>query len=161
MFTVPTIRLPHTQLVVMLFAFLALTLGVPTQVAHAAALPAFTPHLGAAAVRFAAAEKGRPYVSGGAAHARGFDCSGLVTWVYNTRLHRRLPRTAFAQYRASTRVAHKSMRAGDLVFFLNRGRVYHVGIYAGRNQIWHAPRRGSRVRLATLWTTHWVGGRPR
>jgi cell wall-associated NlpC family hydrolase len=39
------------------------------------------------------------------------------------------------------------------------GRVYHVGIYAGRNRIWHAPHSGARVRRDPIWTTSWRAGR--
>jgi cell wall-associated NlpC family hydrolase len=50
------------------------------------------------------------------------------------------------------------MKPGDLVFFVSNGYIYHVGVYAGNNQIWHAPAPGQHVRLQTLWTTSWVGG---
>lgn len=117
--------------------------------------------VGAVAVTYTANERGRPYRMGGTTPARGFDCSGLVTYVYKTRLHRNLPRTADAQYRATLRISKKSMRPGDLVFFLSGGRAYHVGVYAGHNKMWHAAKPGTRVKLVTIWTTQWVGGRVR
>jgi cell wall-associated NlpC family hydrolase len=47
------------------------------------------------------------------------------------------------------------------VFFKDHGRVYHVGIYAGYNSIWHAPRSGQRVHRERLWTTQVSYGRVR
>jgi len=138
----------------------ALTLG-PTSTASAAPVSRFSPALGRVAVHLAAQQKGRPYVWGAASPRRGFDCSGLVSYVYRTRLHRPLGRSADQQYHQSIRVSHRAMRPGDLVFFLSRGHAYHVGIYAGRNRMWHAPHKGARVRLVRIWTTHWVGGRVR
>lgn len=117
--------------------------------------------VGAAAVAYTAQQNGKSYRTGGATPASGFDCSGLVTYVYKTKLRRNIPRTADAQYRASIRISKKSMRPGDLVFFLSAGRAYHVGVYAGHNKMWHAPKPGSKVKLVTIWTSSWVGGRVR
>jgi len=156
----PTARLRLTRfLTVTLVALTAALAGPPADAQ--AAVTSFSAAAGVSAVRYAASEKGRPYTRGGVTHARGFDCSGLVTFVYNTRLARRLPRTTDAQYRASAAVAKRSMRPGDLVFFTSGGRAYHVGIYAGHNKMWHAPKPGDKVKLVTLWTTRWVGRRPR
>ena len=46
-----------------------------------------------------------------------------------------------------------------MVFSTSRGRVSHVGIYAGHHRIWHAPYSGTRVRLERIWTTSWRVGR--
>jgi cell wall-associated NlpC family hydrolase len=133
----------------------------PAPAASAAPISTFSPALGRVAVAIAAQQKGRPYVWGAATPRRGFDCSGLVSYVYRARLHRSLGRSVDQQYRQSIRVSHRAMRPGDLVFFMSHGHAYHVGIYAGRNRIWHAPHTGARVRLAVIWTTQWVGGRVR
>jgi cell wall-associated NlpC family hydrolase len=114
---------------------------------------------GSKAVHVAATRKGSPYVWG-ASGPNKFDCSGLTKWVYG-RVGKRLPRTTNQQYAATAHISAKSRRAGDLVFFKSGRNVYHVGIYAGGGRIWHAPKPGDRVKLATLWTSHVSYGRVR
>jgi cell wall-associated NlpC family hydrolase len=120
---------------------------------------AFSAASGAKVVKVAATRKGAAY-KWGAIGPRAFDCSGLTTWSF-ARVGKTLPRTSNAQYRATTRIATSQRRAGDLVFFLSRGRVYHVGIYAGGNQMWDAPKPGGRVTRRTIWTTKVSYGRVR
>ena len=96
----------------------------------------------------------------GATGPRAFDCSGYTRWVFD-RVGRHLPRTSRAQARATRHVRASQRRTGDLVFFKDHGRVYHVGIYAGYNSIWHAPRSGQRVHRERLWTTQVSYGRVR
>ena len=150
------LRMPLRLLVAAMAAVLTLTL-LPAPRADAAV----TATTGVAAVAAAASVAGTPYRTGGASPRTGFDCSGLVTYVYKTRLKRAVPRTADQQYRASIHLRKNQMRKGDLVFFLSAGHAYHVGIYAGGNKMWHAPKPGKSVRLVTIWTTSWVGGRVR
>ena len=110
-------------------------------------------------VQVAATRKGAAY-KWGAIGPRAFDCSGLTKWSF-ARVGKNLPRTSNEQYRASIRVAPSQRRAGDLVFFLSGGRVYHVGIYAGGNQLWDAPKPGGRVTRRTIWTSRVAYGRVR
>jgi cell wall-associated NlpC family hydrolase len=135
--------------------FLAVVLFTPAPQADAATIAQ-------QAVTISAAQKGKPYKYG-AVGPRAFDCSGLVVYVYNTRLHKKLPRTATAQRKATVRIAKSSIRPGDLVFFApsSTSRVTHVGVYAGGGKIWHSPKPGGFVKLSTLWTTHWTAGRVR
>lgn len=140
-------------------AFVAGLLVAPAQQAQAA-VPGISAPMGASALALTAKQKGIPYRYGGTT-PKGFDCSGLVLYVYNTKLKRKVPRTAEQQYRATIRVAKNKMRPGDLVFLRSGGTTYHVGIYAGGNKMWHAPKPGDRVKLATIWTSQWVGGRVR
>jgi cell wall-associated NlpC family hydrolase len=119
-----------------------------------------TSSLGLRATRIAAAQRGDPY-RWGASGPSAFDCSGLVYYVYTKQLGKKLPRTASAQRLATVRIAKASIRPGDLVFFTSYGRVYHVGVYAGGNKVWHSPRPGQRVQLSTIWTRAWVAGRVR
>jgi cell wall-associated NlpC family hydrolase len=80
-----------------------------------------------------------------------FDCSGLTGYAY-AKVHLSLPRTADQQYQTARRIAKASARPGDLVFWRSGGHVYHVGIYAGQGRVWHAPKPGSRVKPARIWS---------
>ena len=142
-------------LLVAIATLLAVALFAPAPPADAATIAQ-------QAVTISAAQKGKPYRYG-AVGPRAFDCSGLVVYVYNTRLHKKLPRTATAQRTATLRIAKNSIRPGDLVFFAPSAtsRVTHVGVYAGDGKIWHSPKPGGFVKLSTLWTTHWTAGRVR
>jgi cell wall-associated NlpC family hydrolase len=103
-------------------------------------------HPGLRAVQIANHLTGTPYRWGGASPRAGFDCSGLVQYVYG-KVGIRLPHHAAGQYGHGRRVARGSLRAGDLVFFSGLG---HVGIYAGGGKFIHAPRRGTTVRWSRL-----------
>ena len=145
---------------ILLVLAMAVSVGGFAQLASApAAHAAFSAANGQKVVNVAATRRGAAY-KWGAIGPRAFDCSGLTRWSF-ARLGKNLPRTSGAQYRATTRIAPSQRRPGDLVFFLSRGRVYHVGIYAGGNQIWHAPKPGDRVKKATLWTSKVSYGRVR
>ena len=110
-------------------------------------------------MQIAASKRGAPYRYG-AVGPRAFDCSGYTRWVFR-KVGRHLPRTASAQARFAHHIRRAARRTGDLVFFSSGGHVYHVGIYAGHNRIWHAPRPGERVGLVHLWTRHVFYGRIR
>jgi cell wall-associated NlpC family hydrolase len=86
---------------------------------------------------------GVPYVWGGASPS-GFDCSGLVMYVY-AQLGISLPHYTVAQWNASQPVS--SPAPGDLVFFNGLG---HVGIYIGGGRFVNAPHTGSVVRIDSL-----------
>ena len=101
--------------------------------------------LGQRAVRIAAGELGVPYRYGGDSPS-GFDCSGLVAYVYG-RLGIRLPHNAAAQYAYGRAVERSHLRPGDLVFFHGLG---HVGVYIGRGRIIHAPQSGEVVEIQSL-----------
>lgn len=105
---------------------------------------------GKRAAELAQQQEGVAYEYGG--HTpRGFDCSGLVYYVYG-RLGVTLPRTAGAQYDHTLRVSRGDLRPGDLVFFLNAS---HVGIYVGDGWFIHAPETGKPVGGAWLNTGYW------
>jgi cell wall-associated NlpC family hydrolase len=108
--------------------------------------------VGAAIVQQALAQVGAPYRYGGADPARGFDCSGLVSYAHS-RAGIRVPRTAAAQFAAARKVDPGALRAGDLVFFrLVPGSpdVTHVGIYTSQRRFVHAPQTGRNVSEASL-----------
>ena len=88
---------------------------------------------------------GTPYVWGGAAPG-GFDCSGLVMFVYG-QLGVALPHHAADQYNYGVPVSRDQLEPGDLVFFDGLG---HVGIYIGGGQFIHAPHTGDVVKISSL-----------
>ncbi|MDQ3287096.1 MAG: C40 family peptidase [Pseudomonadota bacterium] len=107
---------------------------------------------------------GTPYAYGGNTPAGGFDCSGLVNYIYRDMLDLRLPRTsaALAAYQGP-RIQPKQLTAADLVFFGRPGKVSHVGIYVGEGRFVHAPSSGGTVRLDHLdghyWRDHYSGAK--
>lgn len=93
---------------------------------------------------------GTPYRWGGSSTG-GFDCSGLVQYVYRQAVNVPLPRTAREMAAASRTIPTSRLASGDLVFFNTAGNgISHVGLYVGNGQFLHAPRRGSTVRLDSL-----------
>jgi peptidoglycan DL-endopeptidase CwlO len=108
-------------------------------------LPPKPPTLGARAVSLARAELGVPYRYGGASPS-GFDCSGLVMWIFG-RLGISLPHNAAALYAVGRPVSTNQLRPGDLVFFHGLG---HIGIYIGGGRMIHAPQTGERVEIEAL-----------
>ncbi|MEH6417582.1 C40 family peptidase [Pseudomonas sp. CGJS7] len=107
---------------------------------------------------------GTPYRYGGNTPEGGFDCSGLVNYVYRDMLAMSLPRTSrdLAGYQGP-KIAPLLLAAGDLVFFGSSGNVSHVGIYVGEGRFIHAPSSGGTVRLDRLdgpyWRDHYSGAK--
>jgi cell wall-associated NlpC family hydrolase len=101
---------------------------------------------------------GAPYRWGGSSPA-GFDCSGLVRYVY-AQVGISLPHNAAQQYRLGAPVPRESLEPGDLVFF---DRLRHNGIYVGAGLFVHARQPGRGVNIARLddgwYASHWVGAR--
>jgi cell wall-associated NlpC family hydrolase len=88
---------------------------------------------------------GVPYVWGGASPS-GFDCSGLVMYVY-AQVGVSLPHYTGAQWGMGVPVARSDLQPGDLVFFDGLG---HVGIYIGNGEFIHAPHTGTVVQISSL-----------
>ena len=104
---------------------------------------------------FTAQMVGKPYRTGGAAPATGFDCSGLVQFSFR-QAGVILPRSTAQQRHAAERVRVSHLRHGDLVFFDLQGKKNsHVGIYVGDGQFVHAPSTGKRVRKDRLDSPFW------
>lgn len=100
---------------------------------------------------------GTPYRYGGNTPEGGFDCSGLVNYVFRDMLDLRLPRTSrdlFAYQ--GPRIEPARLTTGDLVFFGSGGSVSHVGIYVGEGRFVHAPSTGGTVRLDHLDGSYWL-----
>lgn len=101
---------------------------------------------------------GTPYRYGGNTPAAGFDCSGLIGYVYRQHAGINLPRTvaSMAQLPAPT-VAQDALESGDLVLFATGGRrANHAGIYVGKGRFVHAPSHGGVVRLDRLDQAYWA-----
>lgn len=107
---------------------------------------------GQAIVAAAAAQSGKPYVYASAG-PNSFDCSGLVKYVFG-QFGISLPHNANSQMGYGTPVSAANAAPGDLVFFLDGGYAYHVGIYAGGGQMYDAPNSGSTVGLHTIWSSN-------
>ena len=99
---------------------------------------------------------GTPYRYGGNTPEGGFDCSGLIGYVFHDAAGLRLPRST-AQMAALDRpkVSRDRLAPGDIVFFGRRGRVDHAGIYVGEGRFVHAPSTGGTVRLDALDGHYW------
>jgi peptidoglycan DL-endopeptidase CwlO len=104
-------------------------------------LPAGHPEAATIALKYL----GVKYVWGGESPA-GFDCSGLVAYVY-AQLGITLPHYAAAQYQLGVAVPRDQLQPGDLVFF---DSLDHVGIYIGDGQFVHAPHTGDVVKITSL-----------
>lgn len=115
--------------------------------------------LAAQAVAYAGRFLGVPYIYGGTTPS-GFDCSGLVQYVYE-HLGVSLPRTSQEQASAGTPVAPGSLQPGDLIFYNEPGEGpnSHVAIYAGNGSEIEAPRPGENVQVEKIDWTHFAGAR--
>ena len=107
---------------------------------------------------------GVDYKYGGASHATGFDCSGLVAHVFREGYGVSLPRNTFGQSQVGQPVPADELKPGDLVFYNTLNKPFsHVGIYLGDGLFIHAPKSGSAVRIESLksayWTKRWNGAR--
>ena len=104
---------------------------------------------------------GTPYRWGGNTPASGFDCSGLVDYVFRTQAGIALPRTSreIAALDAP-RISRRHLKAGDLLFFGRHHHVNHVAIYVGNGRFVNAPDTGGTVRLDRLdgyyWRDHYL-----
>ncbi len=99
---------------------------------------------------------GTPYRWGGNNPEGGFDCSGLIAYVFASTRGKNIPRTTVEMPRVSALVEDTPLAPGDLVFFNTLGTPYsHVGIYVGKGRFVHAPNSGGTVRLEELQKPYW------
>ncbi|WP_420793333.1 C40 family peptidase [Pseudomonas rubra] len=101
---------------------------------------------------------GVPYRWGGMSVKGGFDCSGLLVYLFRNEADIRIPRTTSAMLKSGARTIKQSqLKRGDAVFF-NRngqGRIGHVGLYIGEGRFIHAPRTGKHIRIDSLKNSYW------
>lgn len=95
---------------------------------------------------------GTPYRYGGNTPDSGFDCSGLIGYVYKNSAGVAPPRTVAQLAGFGQRVDAGQLRTGDLVVF----GTSHAGIYVGAGRFVHAPSTGGTVRMDSLQSRHWA-----
>ena len=99
---------------------------------------------------------GTPYRWGGTSPDKGFDCSGLVGYVFRNAIGIELPRVSRDMAKTGQLINDRTqLTAGDLVFFGKRGTVDHVGIYVGEGRFVHAPSRGKDVTVSSMTEGYW------
>ncbi len=99
---------------------------------------------------------GTPYRYGGNTPEGGFDCSGLIGYVYRQRAGVAPPRTVAQLSGFGEAVDAAELRTGDLVVFGRGASATHAGIYVGQGRFVHAPSSGGTVRLDELQSRHWA-----
>ena len=97
---------------------------------------------------------GTPYRYGGNTPDGGFDCSGLIGYVYLNSVGQSPPRTVARLAAFGSPVAMSDVRTGDLVLFGSFAPT-HAGIYVGGGRFVHAPSTGGEVRLDRLDGVYW------
>lgn len=100
---------------------------------------------------------GTPYHWGGNTPASGFDCSGLVDYIYRNAADIQLPHSSREMAAMDGRKVKRmtDLASGDLVFFGSHGSVSHVGVYVGKGRFVHAPNSGGTVRLDDIDGPYW------
>ncbi len=140
-------------------AYVAKVLGLATRYGAVSAAPG---PAAAAAINYAIAQLGTPYVWADETPGVGFDCSGLVQSAYHAA-GIDLPRTAQTQYDMGPPLPPGSpLEPGDLVFFgSSPANVTHVGIYLGQGEMIDAPHTGAVVRIEPYrWSDYLGATRP-
>lgn len=106
---------------------------------------------------------GVPYRPGGDSK-RGTDCSGFVRQLYRKVYRMQVPRNTEDLKKESRKVAKRSLREGDLVFFTSnrsRRKVAHVGVYLKDGKFIHASTSKGVIvsRLSeNYYSKHWISG---
>lgn len=99
---------------------------------------------------------GTPYRYGGNTPDSGFDCSGLIGFVYRNRVGTAPPRTVSQLSGWGQPIGSGDLRTGDLVVFGAGRAATHAGIYVGEGRFVHAPSTGGTVRLDQINSGYWA-----
>ena len=104
------------------------------------------------------------YKYGGTTPDTGFDCSGLIRYVFTQATGKSLPGNAREISQVGASIDRTELQPGDLVFFNTLRRPFsHVGIYLGDSRFVHAPSRGGKVEIVDMseryWQTRYNGAR--
>lgn len=107
-------------------------------------------------MKTAYSQMGKRYRYGGDSPRKGFDCSGLIYWVYQKH-GIKVPRITTDQAQAGYSVPKRQAAPGDIVVFRTSSapRGLHTGIYAGNNTFIHSPKRGENVRMESMEIPYW------
>jgi cell wall-associated NlpC family hydrolase len=96
------------------------------------------------------------YKWGGSSPDSGFDCSGLIRYVFGQVTGKSLPGNAKEISQVGESIDRTELRPGDLVFFNTLRRPFsHVGIYLGESRFVHAPSRGGKVEIVDMTERYW------
>jgi len=108
---------------------------------------------------------GTPYRWGGNTPDGGFDCSGLVDYIYRNAAGLALPHSSREMSELNGERVRRmtDLMSGDLVFFGGNTGISHVGVYVGKGRFVHAPNTGGTVRLDDIdgpyWRDHFAFGK--
>ncbi|MPR02389.1 NlpC/P60 family protein [Pseudomonas sp. MAFF 212408] len=110
---------------------------------------------------------GTRYRWGGNTVSGGFDCSGLMVYLFRSEAGITLPRSAASMFTGEgKKIARHQLKRGDAIFFKTLGHrrgINHVGVYIGNGRFIHAPRSGKTTRIDSLnntyWNKHYVAGK--
>ncbi len=96
------------------------------------------------------------YKFGGNQPESGFDCSGLMRYLFGEVLGLQLPRRSEQISRLGQEIGREALQPGDLVFFNTLRRTFsHVGLYLGEHRFIHAPSSGGQVRIEDMRALYW------
>ena len=98
---------------------------------------------------------GTPYKWGGNNPQQGFDCSGLMKYVYKNATGINIPRTAAQQRDKSRTVDYAQLQPGDMLFFKTGRNSNHVGVYVGNRRFVHAATGSKHVKVASMDSSYW------
>lgn len=100
---------------------------------------------------------GTRYRYGGTDPNAGFDCSGLIRYVFENATRHELPHSTAEIAEISRPVPRGELSVGDFVFFNTLHRSYsHMGIYVGNGQFVNAPSSGGQVRIDSLHSPYFA-----
>jgi hypothetical protein len=132
-------------------------LAAPVAAGAPSPLTGTSAELRQSAAQLALSYLGMPYLWGGESPETGFDCSGLVQYVYG-RHGVRIPRVAEDQAQVGYPVPPDQLEPGDAVFFADStGYIHHEGLYIGGGLFLHSPHTGDVIKISSLGESYYAG----